>query len=75
MSRSCIICHKAEIRGNSVQTKGVAKKKGGIGKHTTSITRRTFKPNLQKVTTLVKGKPKKVLICTKCLKKNKVTKI
>ena len=38
-------------------------------------TRRRFNPNLQKVRVLVdKGTPRRVYVCTRCLKAGKVTK-
>jgi large subunit ribosomal protein L28 len=37
-------------------------------------TRRRFDPNLQKVRALVAGAPKRVYVCTRCLKAGKVVK-
>jgi large subunit ribosomal protein L28 len=37
-------------------------------------TKRRFDPNLQKVRALVAGAPKRVYVCTRCLKAGKVTK-
>lgn len=37
-------------------------------------TRRRFDPNLQKVRIIENGAKQRVLICTRCLKANKVTK-
>lgn len=36
-------------------------------------TKRNFKPNLQSVKTLVAGTTRRVKVCAKCLKANKVT--
>jgi len=69
MGRRCEICGKRSIRGNSIVRRGLAKKKKGVGKKTTGITKRKFFPNLQTKRVMVKGKVKKMLICTKCLKK------
>ncbi|QNQ80276.1 50S ribosomal protein L28 [Lactobacillus sp. PV034] len=38
-------------------------------------TRRSWKPNLQKVRILVNGKPKRVWVSTKALKSGKVTRV
>ena len=38
-------------------------------------TRRSWKPNLQKVRILVNGKPKRVWVSTKALKPGKVTRV
>ena len=42
--------------------------------HSMRHSKRLFKPNLQMVSILVKGKKKKEYVCTKCLKANKVLK-
>ena len=60
--------------GNKVSRRGLPKKEGGIGLKTTSIRRRTFKPNLQKVRAIVEGKARRVRVCTSCLKAGRVTK-
>lgn len=73
MSKKCAICGKKAITGNSIQRRGMAKKKGGVGKKTTGITKRRFLPNLQSKRTLVNGKIKKITVCTKCIKRGKIT--
>ncbi|MBD3246411.1 MAG: 50S ribosomal protein L28 [Candidatus Omnitrophica bacterium] len=72
MSRRCEVCHKKAITGNSIARRGLAKKKGGVGKKTTGITRRKFQPNLQQKRIILNGKAQKALVCTKCLKSGKV---
>jgi large subunit ribosomal protein L28 len=37
-------------------------------------TKRRFEPNLQKVKILVRGAPRRVYVCTRCLKAGKVEK-
>ncbi|MFH1768400.1 MAG: 50S ribosomal protein L28 [Candidatus Omnitrophota bacterium] len=73
MSRKCSICGKKAITGNSIKRRGLPKKKGGVGLKTTGITKRRFKPNLQRRRTLIDGKIQKILICTKCIKNGKIT--
>lgn len=73
MSRKCAICGKKAITGNSISRRGLAKKKGGVGKKTTGITRRKFYPNLQNKRIVINGQVKKVLVCTKCIKGGKIT--
>ena len=51
MSRVCEICGKGPSTGNVIVRKGSPKYKGGIGLHTTGITKRRFLPNLQTVRT------------------------
>lgn len=72
MSRKCFVCGKKAIIGNSISRKGKAKKQGGVGKKTTGINRRKFSPNLQPKKIIHNGKIKRVLVCTKCLKKGKI---
>ena len=42
--------------------------------HAHNRTKRVLKPNLQKVRASVNGTPKRVTICTSCLRSGKVTK-
>ena len=49
MSRVCEICGKGPATGNVIVRKGSPKYKGGIGLHTTGITKRRFLPNLRSV--------------------------
>ncbi len=72
MSRQCFICKKKAITGNSITRKGKAKKQGGVGKKTTGINKRKFHPNLQPKKINHNKRVKRVLVCTKCLKKGKV---
>lgn len=74
MARACEICDKGPVFGRSIQRKGLAKKKGGIGQHITGVSKRKFKPNLQRVKANISGTIRFYNICTKCLKAGKVTK-
>jgi len=69
MSNKCQICGKGKIRGSTISRRGVPKKAGGIGRKTTSITKRVFFPNLQKKRVFINGKIRQILVCTKCIKK------
>ena len=62
------MCGKDSLFGNTIKRRGIAKKKGGIGKKTTGISPRRFFPNIQEVRSIVDGKPKRVKICTRCIK-------
>jgi large subunit ribosomal protein L28 len=73
MSRRCEICHKKAISGSSITRRGLAKAKGGVGKKTTSTTKRKFLPNLQKRRIIINGRVKRVFICTKCIKSGKLS--
>jgi len=75
MARDCEVCGKGPQMGNSVQTRGKAKYLGGVGTKLTGITRRQFKPNLQRVrVTTANGTSKRLLVCTQCLRSGAVTK-
>ena len=61
--------------GNSVETRGKAKYLGGVGTKVTGITRRKFKPNLQKVKiALPGGGAKSVRVCTQCIRTGAIRK-
>lgn len=54
-----------EICGKGVQS-------GMQVSHSHIRTKRTWKPNLQKVKAIVKGSPKRLNVCTRCLRSGKV---
>jgi large subunit ribosomal protein L28 len=74
MSKICAICGKGPSTGNTIIRQGLAKYKGGIGLHTTGISRRRFLPNLQRVRVKAGGSTTRVLACAKCLKQGRVVK-
>lgn len=49
MPRVCDITGKRTRFGNRVTRRGKPKREGGVGKKTTGISRRTYRPNLQRV--------------------------
>lgn len=76
MARVCEICGKGTQMGNTVETRGKAKYLGGVGTKITGISRRKFKPNLQRVkVTTANGTNKTVRVCTGCLRSGAVTKV
>ena len=75
MARVCEICGKAPSAGQHIVRKGSPKYKGGIGLHTTGISKRRFLPNLQSVRVSDgKGNTKRMCVCTRCIKSGKVSK-
>lgn len=73
--RTCEICKRKPLVGNSISRRGLAKKTGGIGKKITGITRRRFFPNLKRVKVrFPNGTVRRVKVCASCLQANKVTK-
>ena len=61
MAKVCHTCGKGPSFGNSRS-------------HSMVATRRRFNPNLQKVRIDEGGRPKRVYVCTRCLKSGQVTK-
>lgn len=74
MSKICEVCGKKPVAGRTIVRRGMAKKKGGVGQKITGITPRRFLPNLKNVHAIVKGVPRKITVCVKCLKAGKVVK-
>lgn len=72
--RICAVCGKRPISGNSIARRGMAKKKGGVGKKITGITRRRFFPNLQRVRILLDGRIQRARVCAACIQSGKVVK-
>jgi large subunit ribosomal protein L28 len=71
----CEYCDKKPSMGNQVEHRGKAKYLGGVGTKVTGITRREFKPNLQRVKiTTPNGTNRYARVCTRCLKKGVVRK-
>ena len=71
------VCHFTGVRttvGNKLRYRGRAKYLGGIGKKVTSCTKRTFKPNLQTVTALIDGRPRRVKASARAIKRGLVHK-
>lgn len=61
MARTCAVCHRGTISGSSVS-------------HAHNVSKRTFRPNLQRVRALVDGSVRRILVCTRCLRSGKVQK-
>src|SRR5262245_23471392 len=71
----CEYCEKKPSMGNQIETRGKAKYLGGVGTKVTGISRREFKPNLQRVKiTTPNGTTRYARVCTRCLKKGVVRK-
>ena len=61
MAKRCEICGKGPVVGRNVS-------------HAHNVTPRRFEPNLQKVRALVNGGIRRLRVCTRCLRSNKVVK-
>ena len=59
MANYCEICGKGIVSGMNVS-------------HSHLKTKRTWKPNIQRVRAIVNGEVKRVNVCTRCLRSGKV---
>jgi large subunit ribosomal protein L28 len=48
MSKVCTITGSKPMRGSIIRRRGMAKKKGGVGRHVTKMVPRLFAPNLHR---------------------------
>jgi large subunit ribosomal protein L28 len=68
MSRECYFTGKKTIFGRSISRRGKAKRLGGVGKKITGISKRQFKPNIQKVRAVVDGKVCRIRVSAKAIR-------
>ena len=61
MARVCEVCGKGPAFGNNVS-------------HANNKTGRRFYPNLQRVRAVVDGQARRIRVCTRCIKSNRVRK-
>jgi large subunit ribosomal protein L28 len=61
MAKVCDICGKKPMVGNHVS-------------HAHNVNKRRFNPNLQSVRAVRDGRPKKIVVCTSCIKSGRVVK-
>ena len=75
MGKICVITGRRPVKGSIINRKGQTKKSGGIGTHVTSITKRKFRPNLQKIRIrTANGGTKRVWVSVKAIKAGLVQK-
>ena len=67
MSRVCYFTGKKTTYGRSISRRGKAKHLGGVGKKVTGITKRKFKPNIQKVRAVVDGRVCRIRVSAKAI--------
>ncbi len=76
MARECATCGKFSQFGNQVTIRGKKKYLGGVGTKITGITRRRFKPNLQRVNvTDGEGGNRSMMVCTQCIRTGRIRKV
>jgi large subunit ribosomal protein L28 len=76
MAQRCDVCGKSVSMGNQIETRGKAKYLGGVGTKITGISRRKFRPNLQRVrVTTPEGGVTAARVCTQCIRSGAVRKV
>ena len=55
------------MSGRSIARRGKAKHLGGVGKKVTGVTKRKFKPNIQKVRAVVNGRVCRIKVSAKAI--------
>ena len=73
-ARTCAICRKGPVAGRTYTRRGMAKKKGGVGRRIVRKNLRRFLPNLQRVKALINGTVTRVRVCAECVKNGRVQK-
>lgn len=74
MPYECHFTGKKSRFGKTRAYRGQRITKGGFGLKTTGISRRKFRPNLQKVTAVIDGKPTRVLASAAAIRSGEVVK-
>ena len=72
MGMQCAVCGKKPVGGNQYSRRGKAKYLGGIGRKVTGISKRTFKPNLQRIQCQEGGSVVTKRVCVACIRSGKV---
>ena len=67
MSRLCHFTGKRTVAGRSIARRGKAKHLGGVGRKVTGITKRKFKPNIQKVRAIIDGSVCRIKVSAKAI--------
>ena len=74
MSRVCCFTGKRTVAGRSISRRGKAKHLGGVGRKVTGISKRKFKPNIQKVRAVIDGKVCRIRVSAKAIRMGLVEK-
>jgi large subunit ribosomal protein L28 len=59
VAKFCEVCGKGTVSGNSIT-------------HSDRKIKRTWKPNVRKITIVESGVPKKKFVCTRCMRTGKI---
>ena len=74
MSRVCHFTGRRTVSGRSIARRGKAKHLGGVGRKVTGITKRKFKPNIQRVRAVIDGKVCRIKVSAKAIRMGLVQK-
>jgi large subunit ribosomal protein L28 len=74
MTQKCDVCGKRVSVGNRVSQRGKPKYLGGNGRKTTGISKRKFRPNLQKIRIQEGQSVATRRVCTGCIRSGRVQK-
>ncbi len=75
MARVCQYSGKRPQVGHRVVRRGKAKREGGIGQNVTGITKRRWKPNIQRIRVVDEnGRVQRVRVCARYIKAGKFVK-
>lgn len=74
MARKCFFTGKKTIAGRSIARRGKAKYLGGVGRKVTGISKRKFKPNIQKVRAVVDGRVVRIRVSAKAIRMGLIVK-
>lgn len=72
MGMQCSVCGKKPVVGNQKTYRGKAKYLGGVGKKITGTSKRTFKPNLQRIKVSLNGETKRARVCCQCIRSGRI---
>lgn len=61
MAKVCVVCSKSRVTGNQIS-------------HSNIKTKRRWRPNIQRIKIIVNGSPRRVNVCSRCIKAGKVKK-
>ncbi len=61
MAKVCVVCSKSKATGNQIS-------------HSNIKTKRRWRPNIQRIKIIVNGSPRRVNVCSRCIKAGKVKK-
>jgi large subunit ribosomal protein L28 len=74
MSRVCHFTGRKTTAGRSICRHGKPKRQGGVGLNITGVSKRKFKPNIQKVRAIVNGSICRIRVSAKAIKMGLVVK-